>query len=111
MRAYVSRTLGAHFVQGTQESPELRSLVDTIGMVDLTLIDGDHSHHAVRQDWEFARTRSRDVAFHDIAGDNLPGVKSLWTQIREENPHNTYEFVDDYWVPNQWAGLGVVEVA
>ena len=111
VRAYVSRTLGAHFVQGTQESPELRSLVDTIGMVDLTLIDGDHSHHAVRQDWEFARTRSRDVAFHDIAGDNLPGVKSLWTQIREENPHNTYEFVDDYWVPNQWAGLGVVEVA
>lgn len=110
VRDYVSRTPGTHFVQGTQGSPELRDLVDIIGTLDLVLIDGDHSHDGVREDWKFASTRSRCVAFHDIAGENLPGVKSLWTEIRNENPNNTCEFVDDHWQPNPWAGLGVIEL-
>lgn len=107
---YVSRTGGVHFVAGTQESERLRQLVEGVGQIDLMLIDGDHSHAAVRADWIYAQSIARLVAFHDIAAKNLHGVKSLWAEIKATHSKTT-AFVERDVRPNLWAGLGVVELA
>jgi hypothetical protein len=106
---YVSRTSGVHFVQGTQTCEDLRWLMDEVGVIDLVLIDGDHSAAGVRADWGFARPRARCVAFHDIVAKNLPGVATLWSEIRSSYP-KTWEFVDSKWRPNLWAGIGAVDL-
>jgi cephalosporin hydroxylase len=107
---YVSRTGGVHFIAGTQASPELHALVDGLKQVDLIFIDGDHSHAAVRADWNFARRFAAQVAFHDIAAENLPGVQALWAEI-EAVHRETHTFIQRSWQPNLWAGLGVVKLA
>ena len=109
VRDYVTWTAGVRFVAGTRTSDDLQRLVAQAGVIDLVLIDGDHSHDAVRADWEFARSCSRYVAFHDIATDAFPGVQSLWAEIRS-NYRRTYEFVDQYPLYENRAGIGVVDL-
>jgi hypothetical protein len=106
---YVSRSDGVYFIQGTQASDDLRWLIEQVGGLDLVFIDGDHSPDGVRADWEFTRSRSRCVAFHDIVAESLPGVASLWKQIRSTHS-KTWEFVDSEWRPNLWAGIGAVDL-
>lgn len=110
VRDYVTRTDGAYFLIGTQASNELRGLVEKAGGIDLIFIDGDHSHEGVRADWRFARECGRYVAFHDVAAECLPGVMSLWSEIRSAYVQ-TVDFVDADWKPNRWAGIGLVDLA
>lgn len=110
VRDYVARTDGVCFVAGTQASPDLRARLDKAGPIDLIFIDGDHSHDAVRADWQFARAHGRCVGFHDIAAECLPGVTSLWSEIRSAYCQTT-EFIDASWKPNRWAGIGMVDLA
>jgi hypothetical protein len=98
-----------HFILGTQANDELRWLIEQVGGLDLVFIDGDHSPDSVSADWEFARSRSRCIGFHDIVAENLPGVTSLWEEIRSTYP-KTWEFVDSDWRPNLWAGIGAVDL-
>lgn len=108
---YVNRTRGTSLIQGTQASASLHSLAAQVGIFDLILIDGDHSHQGVRDDWEFARSRSSRVAFHDIIGENCPGVRSLWTELRKTPVGNVHEFIDDDKQDTPIAGIGLIEVA
>jgi len=107
---YVNRTKSVHFVCGTRDSVELHGLINAIGSFDLTFIDGDHSAAGVRADWEFARSRSRCVAFHDIAAESMPGVRSLWADIRS-NHRNTHEFISQASNSCPWMGIGAVEIS
>jgi hypothetical protein len=103
------RTQGILFVRGTRDSDQLRWLVNQIERFDLTFIEGNHSNHSIRADWDFARQNSRQVAIHDIASEACPGVKSLWQEIQSA-PCETHEFVDqDSRVHSQW-GIGVVDL-
>ncbi len=108
VQEYVCRTGGVQFVRGTRYAPELGRLVDDIGLLDLVLIDGDHSAEGVRADWQFARSRSRYIAFHDIAA-NIPGIRSLWAEIRSTQTR-THEFLSRRSGASPWMGIGVVDM-
>lgn len=105
---YVARSNGTFFIRGTRDSRELRSLIERVGQIDLTLIDGDHSDEAVRADWEFARRHSRYVAFHGIVSP-CEGVRQLWSEI-----HRSYRRTPDFSERrdgrDEW-GLGLVDLA
>jgi hypothetical protein len=107
---YVVRTAGTRYVAADRLSQELRELVAVEGRIGLTLIDGEHFATGVRADWEFARSCTRYVAFHDIATNMFPDVRSLWSEIRATYK-KTYEFVAQYPGPDSCAGIGVVDLA
>ena len=107
---YVRRTAGTHVVVGNRSSADLRALVATEGSVDLTFIDGEHFAASVRADWEFARSCTRYVAFHDIVSNLFPDVQTLWAEIRAMYK-KTYEFVAQYPQSDSSAGIGVVDLA
>ncbi|HEX3449570.1 MAG TPA: hypothetical protein VHS97_15045 [Isosphaeraceae bacterium] len=107
---YVRRTAGTHFVAGNRSSQELRELVAAERGIGLTFIDGEHFGTSVRADWEFARSCTRYVAFHDIATNMFPDVTSLWAEIRATYK-KTYEFVAQYRCLDSCAGIGVVDSA
>lgn len=107
---YVIRTPGTHFVQATQDSEQLRWLVNHIGGVDLVFIDSNQTEHSARAVWEFARQSSRYVAFHEMASNSLQDVKSLWQEI-QSTYFNTHKFVDlSSRIQPGW-GIGVVDLA
>jgi hypothetical protein len=106
---YVMRTQGVLYVQGTQDFDQLHWLVNQVGRFDLVFINGDHSEHSIRADWEFALQNSRYVAIHDIASESYPDVKSLWQEIQSTH-RETDEFVDqNSRIHSQW-GIGVVDL-
>lgn len=107
---YVRRTKGVQFVCGTRDTLELHRLIKSLGGFDLILIDGDHSAEGVRADWEFARTLSQCIAFHDISTGCTPGVGAIWAEIRASH-NNTHEFISKAPHLSPWMGFGVVELA
>lgn len=77
--------------------------------VDAVLVDGNHHHRAVNEDYQSASEWARYIAFHDIAGKRLAGTPSAWATVKEQ--HATYwEFV--FWLRRRrWMkGIGVVDV-
>lgn len=69
---------------GDSHSEEYRHWRESLGPIDLVLIDGDHSYEGVRRDFEVNRHYPhRFLAFHDIIGFHpmTEGVKRLWNEL------------------------------
>jgi Methyltransferase domain len=83
------------------------------GPYDLVLIDGDHSHAAVRGDWACYKGMARIVAFHDIDAHSNKGwdaarlrrfgVPSLWLELRSK-----YRHVEIISKQQRGMGIGVI---
>lgn len=74
----------ADFFQGSSHSPEYRRWRESLGPVDLVMIDGDHSYEGVKLDFEINREYPhRFLAFHDIANPHplIQGVAQLWSEL------------------------------
>lgn len=71
---------------------------------DLIFIDGDHSYHSVKADYEKATfLNPKYILFHDIQDKYCPGVVKLWDEIKK-NKDNCIEFK----TPDNIMGLGLV---
>jgi hypothetical protein len=69
---------------GDSGSEEFRQFRRELGSVDLVLIDADHSHRGVWQDFVINRAfPHRFLAFHDICGArrSTQGVKRFWEAL------------------------------
>lgn len=77
---------------------------------DVIFIDGDHSYHAVKADYETFKNSSRITVFHDINDIWCDGVVKFWNEIKEftQGSANLYEFKEH---PNGYRlmGIGAVE--
>ena len=88
---------------------QVKSLLNERSL-DFLLIDGDHTYHGVRQDFELYAPLVRQggiVALHDVAkhpaGHNCD-VDRFWAELKVK--YRTFEFIEN---TNQgWAGIGVV---
>lgn len=61
---------------------------DNIEMYDFIFIDGDHSYEGVSKDYKNALkclSTGGEIAFHDIASEQCPGVVQLWNEIKNDN--------------------------
>lgn len=87
--------------KGNSRSIGYRTWRQTLGNIDLVMIDGDHRYGAVKRDFEINHQfRQQFIALHDITG-NRPGtmgVRQLW----EELGGSTHEIVR----PHHEVGLG-----
>ncbi|MCK9248602.1 MAG: class I SAM-dependent methyltransferase [Solirubrobacteraceae bacterium] len=77
---------------------EFRRLVERIAPIDLALIDGDHAEDGCRQDFERLRPHARILAFHDIVNDLVPGVGTVWREVRDtmSDEYECLEFTAQY---------------
>ena len=71
---------------GDSDSDQFRAWRETLGHIDLVLIDANHSYEAVRRDFEINRAYPhRFIALHDITGANrwTTGVRRFWDELSE----------------------------
>lgn len=79
---------------------------------DLIFIDGDHSYHGVKQDYEVCKNSGKIFVFHDIVNDVCPGVVQFWKELKqnEQNTYDFFEFIeqyDDVWTDTHQTFLGI----
>jgi cephalosporin hydroxylase len=78
--------------------------------IELVFIDGDHSYNGVKNDFEIFidSQETKYFVFHDISSDACPGVKQLWSEIKNDSRFETLEFCDQYdSVNGQYLGIGI----
>ena len=74
----------AEFFLGSSHSKEFQNCRESLGHIDMVMIDGDHTYEGVRRDFEINREYPhRFLAFHDIANAHpqIQGVKRLWNEL------------------------------
>lgn len=77
---------------------------------EFVFIDGDHSYFGVKNDFEIFRNmvNTKYIVLHDIYSDVCPGVKKLWTEIKNDYYFDTIEFCDQYESVNgNFLGIGI----
>jgi hypothetical protein len=110
LREFEAARRGVRFLRASSRSRAFRRLLESEPRFDLVLIDGDHVYDAVRSDWETVRPHARMVAFHDIADADSPGVRRLWSELREREAggYELLEFTAQYdEVPGSHLGIGL----
>jgi cephalosporin hydroxylase len=98
LERYAQDRDGVTVLQADSQSHEFRSVVESHGGFDLVLIDGDHSEEGCRSDFELVRDRARIIALHDIVGYDVPGVRTVWREVRTGHygRFTFAEFTDQY---------------
>lgn len=71
---------------GNSHDPDVIQWAKDNGPYDFVFIDGDHTYHGVKADWEAYGPLGSVVAFHDIAHPDC-GVKRLWNEIKLTEPY------------------------
>lgn len=98
-----------HYIHESSSSSSFKNFCIT-NPIEFVFIDGDHSYHGVKNDFEiFANLKeTKYLVFHDISSDACPGVKRLWSEIKNDSRFNTLEFCDQYdSVNGQYLGIGI----
>ena len=49
---------------------------------DIVFIDGDHSYHGVKNDYEICKKSGKIYVFHDIINSVCPGVVQFWNELK-----------------------------
>jgi hypothetical protein len=100
---------GAHMLRADSDSREFLDWRESLGHIDLVLIDANHRYDAVRRDFDLNRTfPHRFLAFHDITGSHRAtvGVRRLWDEL-EGAKHEIVLPHDELGLPHSTMGIGV----
>lgn len=86
------------FLRTDTRSPALARELEAHGPYDLVLVDADHSYRACRRDLDAVLDRANIVALHDIVDAACPGVRRVWSELREEasGERELFEFTAQY---------------
>jgi hypothetical protein len=86
------RLISDEFVNNFSINYQMADISSIDKQYDLIFIDGDHSYHSVKTDYEKAISLNpKYILFHDIQDKYCPGVVSLWDEIKK-NKDNYIEF-------------------
>jgi hypothetical protein len=102
-----------NYVRGDSSQQDTANKVATLlgqNKMDLLFIDGCHSYHGVKRDFElYSKFASKLVAFHDIVDSEFHRscsclVSKFWEEIK--NKYESDEIIERH----DWGGIGVLEV-
>jgi cephalosporin hydroxylase len=101
-----------HLITGSSQNSktlENTKIIFKDELIDFLFIDGDHSYHGVKMDYEMYGPLVRKggiIAFHDIGKNEEGGCHRLWNEIK--NTRNGFkEIMHD---TNQEKGIGILYV-
>lgn len=98
------------FIKLNSQSEEFKNYIKN-NFFDLIFIDGDHSYHGVKNDYEISKNSGKIFVFHDITNDVCPGVVQFWNELKKEkDTYNFFEFTEQYedvWNDTQQKFLGI----
>lgn len=100
------------FIKLNSQSEEFKNYIKN-NFFDLIFIDGDHSYHGVKNDYEISKNSGKIFVFHDITNDVCPGVVQFWNELKKEkDTYNFFEFTEQYedvWndTKQKFLGIGV----
>ncbi|HRI49763.1 MAG TPA: class I SAM-dependent methyltransferase [Pseudomonadota bacterium] len=86
----------ARFVRVNSQSDEYRRLLAALGRIDLVFIDSFHEESARRQEIAAALDCARVIAVHDIAHDGVPGLRTVWNELKALPGFSCREYVEQY---------------
>lgn len=94
---YCSINNETQFIKSNSQSNEFKSYIQN-NWFDLIFIDGDHSYHGVKNDYEISKNSGKIFVFHDIINDVCPGVVQFWKELKTNNTdiYNFFEFTEQY---------------
>lgn len=105
-------------LQGDSHNLEFKKKVhEEVGMVDLLLIDGDHSYAGTRDDFYSYRDLVKPggfIVFHDIVESEHHrfygvNVAQFWKEIKHQYEHREFIDTEEYeWAVGQSMGIGVL---
>lgn len=92
--------INVSYLLGNSTDKKIIDKIQSLGPFDAILIDGDHTYHGVKKDWDNYKDLAPIIAFHDIVGigqsEKVSGhkveVPILWNEIKNEN---SLEFIDN----------------
>jgi hypothetical protein len=101
------------FIKINSQSLEFKKYIND-NFFDLIFIDGDHSYHGVKNDYEISKNSGKIFVFHDIINDVCIGVVQFWNELKiiEKDTYNFFEFIEQYedvWnnTHQKFLGIGV----
>ncbi len=118
LKQYFETKKNLHYKRMSSQSQEFFNFLENQPVIDLILIDGDHTYDACMQDFENVKDFANMIVFHDIVCSFFcPDVAKVWKTIRE-NPQYAdnyffYEFTRQYEetvekFDNTFGGFGVM---
>lgn len=120
MRTYGLPGQRVRLIDGNSQLDETRAALEYVlegRKIDVLFIDADHSYKGVKRDFELYSPLVRSgglIFFHDILIQNnrYSQVDVFWKELKKQYPNNWSEFVghDQWGVPGQWGGIGMLRV-
>lgn len=89
-------TNNSTFIKINSLTYKFRNYVKQLGILDLVLIDADHTEEGCRYDYLSVKDFANIIALHDITNENCPGVIKVWQEIKNSNNYIIHEFIDQY---------------
>jgi cephalosporin hydroxylase len=108
---YCMENCETQFLKVNSNSDEFKKYMKK-NYFDLVFIDGDHSYHGVKNDYDCSKHSGKIFVFHDIINDACPGVSYFWNELKrnEQSTYDFYEFTEQYdevWQDTQQKFLGI----
>ena len=74
---------------------------------DLVLIDANHEETECRNEFMAVKNKANIVVFHDIDNIDFLGVKKVWTEVKDSNEYDCYEYIEQYPGLGPYMGIGM----
>jgi hypothetical protein len=96
-----------NFVKLNTQTNQFSDFLGEFNQFDLVLIDANHEETECRNEFMAIKNKANIVVFHDIDNIDFLGVKKVWSEVKDSNEYDYYEYIDQYPGLGPYMGIGM----